>query len=734
MKTINTYYYNKEYLSDFINEIDFRKQRENASSILLQVYSGIFDKEKLQKLVEILNEFLPEVVIIGATTGGEIMDGNMSYDKIVLSFIFFETTNLSVALIKNTEISCEKELVKTVYNNLIKSDTKGILMFSVPYVYHIDIVLNTFIHYCKSIPVFGGIAGRKNGTDNIINKHYVLTNAGVSDKAVAIVSMNGNSLNVATDYHLNWQPIGKKFSVTSAEGRILKEIDGTPAAYIYTKYLGERVTKNLPDSGTNFPFIFHKKGIPVARVVVGITDDNAIELTAKVEKGDVFQFSYGHIESIISKDKEIVKTIADIPVQTILVFSCISRLVFLQDSAQLELNHLKELVSSAGFFTYGEFYHGNSGDSDFDSKCYCNLLMNSTLTLVMLSEDKEKLSPSKIKNAKAKIFKKKPSKLSSILIALTKLITVVTQELNQSNKELNQTNEELTTLLTRLREHNETIEKMNKNTRSSIKYARRIQEAMLPTNDLLKQLFSNFFVLYKPLDIVSGDFYWTKKVCDKTYIAVADCTGHGVPGAFMSLLGMSFLDEIVTEQICNTTGKILDKLRNKIKTTLKQEGKSKEQKDGMDMALCMIDKNNLQMQYSGAYNPLYIIRENENIENIRNNFKDVKFRIMTQNNSVLIDVRADRQPVAIHPIEKPFTTRKIKIHKDDNFYLFSDGFVDQNGGKKDKKYLSRNFKKLLLNIHKKSMSEQYEILKQTIENWKNGRKQVDDILVVGINI
>ncbi|MCK4678995.1 MAG: serine/threonine-protein phosphatase, partial [Bacteroidales bacterium] len=194
-------------------------------------------------------------------------------------------------------------------------------------------------------------------------------------------------------------------------------------------------------------------------------------------------------------------------------------------------------------------------------------------------------------------------------------------------------------------------------------------------------------------------------------IAAVDCTGHGVPGAFMSMLGTSFLNETVTKTKFDKPNEILERLRKKVKISLKQTGKDIEQRDGMDMALCILDLDNKEMQYAGAYNPLYLIRNGE-----------------------LIEYKADRQPVAIHYVEKEFTNHVIKLQEGDALYIFSDGFYDQLGGTKYKKFLSKNFKSLLLEINKKSMEQQKDLLDKTLKEWMKDYEQIDDILVIGIRV
>jgi len=245
----------------------------------------------------------------------------------------------------------------------------------------------------------------------------------------------------------------------------------------------------------------------------------------------------------------------------------------------------------------------------------------------------------------------------------------------------------------------------------SLNYAEKIQEAVLPSPRLLNNVFTDYFILYKPKDIVSGDFYWINHIKNFVLVAAADCTGHGVPGAFMSMLGITLLNEIVSKSRLDNPNQILNFMRQKVKASLKQTGKQMEQKDGMDIALCMINTDNLHLQYAGAYNPLYIFRNNE-----------------------LIEFKADRQPIAIHKKERDFTNHQIDLKKGDTIYIFSDGYYDQFGGDENKKFYVRQFKQLLKNINQKPMKEQHNILNNTFGDWKGDNDQIDDVLVIGMRI
>jgi serine phosphatase RsbU (regulator of sigma subunit) len=233
-----------------------------------------------------------------------------------------------------------------------------------------------------------------------------------------------------------------------------------------------------------------------------------------------------------------------------------------------------------------------------------------------------------------------------------------------------------------------------------------------PPVDFIGEWGIENFILYKPKDIVSGDFYWGLKKNEKIIIAAGDCTGHGVPGAFMSMLGHAFLDEIVNTTRVENAAMILNMLRDVIINTLKQKGTVGEARDGMDISLLILDPNTGTVDFAGANNPLYLVRDGK-----------------------LIKVQGDRMPIGIHfTTFTPFANQTLKIIKGDHLYLFSDGYADQFGGPKGKKYMYKPFQELLLHISDKPMDTQKEILDNTFEKWKGDRDQVDDVLVIGIHL
>ena len=279
----------------------------------------------------------------------------------------------------------------------------------------------------------------------------------------------------------------------------------------------------------------------------------------------------------------------------------------------------------------------------------------------------------------------------------------------EQNVAILEANEELKVL-------NEAINKQNHEIIDSISYAERIQAAMLPPESYITELLNENFILYKPRDIVSGDFYWIKQVNQYVVLVAADCTGHGVPGAFMSMLGISYLTEIVQRREITQADQVLNELRKQIKYSLRQHGESDEAKDGIDLALCVLDLKNSMMQYSGANNPMYLIRD-------------------VNGKPELKEFKADHMPLGYYQgKDRAFTNHDIALEEGDTIYLFSDGYIDQKGGKDNKRFMSRSFKKLLLEIQDQGMHDQKDILDKKLSDWKGSNSQLDDILVIGVRV
>ncbi|MDZ7737721.1 MAG: SpoIIE family protein phosphatase [Bacteroidales bacterium] len=261
--------------------------------------------------------------------------------------------------------------------------------------------------------------------------------------------------------------------------------------------------------------------------------------------------------------------------------------------------------------------------------------------------------------------------------------------------------------ITRQREE---LEIKNKNITDSLVYASYMQQALLPSEDYFKSILPDSFIFFKPKDIVSGDFYWITKKDNVIFVVAADCTGHGVPGAFMSMIGVELLNKLILDQDIQKPSEILEILGKGIARTFGSVGDDKSTilKDGMDIGLCAIDEKKAEIQYSGAFFPMYIIRDNK-----------------------LTEIKGDRMSVGV-PGEMLFTNKTMKMEPGDIIYLFSDGYADQFGGPANKKFMYRRFRHLLLTIHKFQPDEQKAIIHESIEAWRRESEQVDDIIVIGM--
>jgi serine phosphatase RsbU (regulator of sigma subunit) len=243
----------------------------------------------------------------------------------------------------------------------------------------------------------------------------------------------------------------------------------------------------------------------------------------------------------------------------------------------------------------------------------------------------------------------------------------------------------------------------------SLNYAQRIQDALLPSETYLKKYFKESFILYKPKDIVSGDFYWIGEKNDTRFIVAADCTGHGVPGALISMIGHDLLEKIIINENTFHPGNILDRMNGALGETFNREKNTGTIiRDGMDIGICSINLKKRKIGFAGAFFPLFLIRENR-----------------------LIEIKGDRFTLGFAPDGASYHDNEMDLHEGDMLYLFSDGYVDQFGGEENKKFMYRRFRYLLMNIHNFPLSDQKAILDDNIMTWKGSSPQVDDILIIG---
>ncbi len=369
------------------------------------------------------------------------------------------------------------------------------------------------------------------------------------------------------------------------------------------------------------------------------------------------------------------------------------------------------------------------------------LVLVVALVLYRLNNNKKKANAILInKNTEINQQKEEIAAQAESLQSANAVLINKNAEINQQKEEITAQSENLQLANKSVLEQSAEIERKNNKLINSINYAERIQAAMLPSKDKIDKLFSNYFILFKPRDIVSGDFYWVKRLKtilnekkqDLIIVAAADGTGHGVPGGFLSTLGISLLNEVVVKKEVRQANQVLEHLREEIKILLKQDNSPSGQKDGMDMAICVVNPDTNEIDFAGANNPLYVIRPAENTKDLLANNEIIDHEFGSPKDGRGFILKPDFQPVGIYFVEKPFTNYKFKLQKGDSIYMFSDGYVDQFGGVKRKKFRSKKLKELLIDIHSKNIVEQKEILDTTIENWRGDYRQIDDILIMGI--
>ncbi len=376
--------------------------------------------------------------------------------------------------------------------------------------------------------------------------------------------------------------------------------------------------------------------------------------------------------------------------------------IYIEKAAQ----YLSELYEKQGRFkdalNYYRIYN-EVGDSTLQAETRKQIHEMQVKYLTEAKETENELLKKNQALTEAKLRLRNKALFASIVVLMVIVIMLV--QLFRQNNLRRKANDELA-------RKNILITGQTKEITDSIQYAGKIQNAMLPPDDLIQKLLPDHFIIYRPRDIVSGDFYWITEKDDKIIVIVSDCTGHGVPGAFMSMLGVAFLNEIVSKLNDLNASFILDELRRHVIESLHQTGREGESQDGMDITLFMIDLNTQELEFAGANNPLLIYR-----------------------NSELIELKADKMPIGIHTrVNEAFSNKSFQLQKGDMVYAFSDGYPDQFGGPDGKKFMIRNFKRLLSEVNMKPVRDQKQILESTLQDWMSNTSQIDDILVMGVRI
>ena len=688
MKSFNYKYTDSNALIGFIQSPDLKINE--CADVLVSVYSGVLDNKINQVVLDLIQEQLPDAKIIGCTTAGEILDDKVLLEQIAITFSLFEKTTLKTRFISadTTEL-----MVDEISNRLFENNTKGLLLL--PVLSDTSVNFDEFVKFLykryDKIPVFGGAAG----DNSAFKEQFIFCGTQIYNEGVVAASFNSDSLSIDTDHSFNWQPIGKNLKITRTHGHVIDEIDYRPAMDIVEEYLGKEAAGLLPVSSLEFPMIFKEDDILVARLIMGV-EGRSLILSVPVKKNSEFQFSFGVREKAIQHANAIAESIADRSIDSIMAFSCVARLSFLQSDASRELANFSLLAPVGGFFTYGEIFH-SPGEN--------NYFMNETLTLVFFNENPSQRFLKIPKDLSGK--KAYPDKEDDgILKVLTHLISKVTHQLEAKNKELNNA-------YSILLDYNRIIDDKNFEIRKSLRYASSLQQIIMDNILDFSNSFDEYFLLYQPKDIVSGDFYFVKDLGKKVVLAVADATGHGVPGAFISILGMRLMEEITDrmqrKKLDLNAGEFLNILRDKLKMVFKRNTLNKYSSDGLDISIAIIDKDKQTLNFSSANQTGLLCSNGE-----------------------IIQLKGDRMPIGVFVLEDDFTNLSVSYKKGDSLFLFTDGYADQFGGPKNKKINMSRFRKLIVDNSDGDFRQAEVALDNFLTTYRGENEQTDDILVMGV--
>ncbi|MCK8823452.1 FIST N-terminal domain-containing protein [Fuchsiella alkaliacetigena] len=500
MKVKNICYQNKDNLRKFIKN----KQIEDRN-LLIQVFTGVCERKYITRVVAELNDLLPQAVVIGSTTAGEIMNGKHQEETTVLSFSNFEKTSLQGAAVCHHGVEDCFELGERLGNKLISENTKAIILFS-DWI-NIDEELIKGIEAVNSEVIIAG--GR--AADNFrFEDNYIFFNDRILEGGVVGVALNSEKLKVYADYNLGWKLIGKEMEVTKSEGSKVYTIDEQPVYDIYAKYLGEEIAQGLPQvAGPEFPLIIKEEDFSIARGAVAKGEDGSVTFGGHVPEGAKVYLGYGHIDSILANNEQLLKNIiAEIQAQAIYVYSCSVRKDALQDNLDLELGFLEKVAPTAGFFTYGEFYNATSQGAK---------LLNITLTVLALSECENVKATAKDRLEVAEIELNK-GRDSSTIKALTNLANTVTQELESLYSDLE----------------------------AEFEKGSKLHQQFLPCHDDLPQIEGLAYNTYfQPSAELGGDFYDVVKLGNQLMFYVADVSGHGLDSSMLNI----FLRETINNYL-----------------------------------------------------------------------------------------------------------------------------------------------------------------------------------------
>ena len=407
MKTYNTYYRNETHLVEFLNKNNI----ENNESILVQVFTGLNDKNEIENIVLSIKNSLPSASIIGTTTDGEILNGDISTYKTAISITMFENTTLHTTLVHRIK---DEIIGAKLASQIIKDNTKVIITFTDGLHTNGDNFIQSIDTICSNIIVAGGMAGDNATFENT----YVFTQDGITNNGAVGVSLNSNSLHVHTDYSFNWQPIGKELIITKSKGNTVYTIDNKTAYDTYAYFLGEKIAKKLPSIGIEFPLIISRKKTPIARAVLAKNSDGSLTFAGNLKEGEKVKIGFGNVEMILKDSYRTLEKLNNKPVESIFIYSCMARRRFMPKSITVEIEPLQRVAPTSGFFAYGEFCTIQNKE-----------LLNQTMTILALSESSQPITINSCD------YLQKPH-IEDTIEALSHIINITTSELAAINARL----------------------------------------------------------------------------------------------------------------------------------------------------------------------------------------------------------------------------------------------------------------------------------------------------------
>lgn len=416
MRTVNTTFVNAEALKQFCTNNNI----PNTKRVLLQVFSGVLDRGVLYSLIQSIKSILPDINIIGSTTDGEIIDGNVQTETIILSFSIFEKTDIAVYVSKQEDAGSEtgKKLI-----SLIKDIQKAkvAIVFADGIGLNGEVFVESFNKYAPNLAIAGGIAG-----DNAsFRGSYVFTHNGIEKNSVVTAVLLGEELIVTRSFSFGWEEIGKELVVTKSKANLVYTIDNISAVDVYTKYLGDDIAKRLPLTGIEFPLIINRDGKKIARAVLAKNEDGSLLFAGNIRAGERVYLGYGNIDTILNDRHLAYDDILKNPAESIFIYSCMTRKRLLKDDIALEVSPLSKVAPISGFFTYGEFYCYPKNKTSYE-----NLFLNQAMTILALSEDKTKTNP--LISHKLEPYQHNTQTIK----AFTHLIEATTKDLEKSKRKM----------------------------------------------------------------------------------------------------------------------------------------------------------------------------------------------------------------------------------------------------------------------------------------------------------